>query len=156
MTAAQTPPMATPRIAAGALFTDDAGRVLLVRPTYKEYWDIPGGYVEPGESPRAACIREIREELSLSIPIGPLLVVDWAPADGEGDKLLFVFDGSTLTETEQGGIAFGDGELAEWRFIAAGDLDQYSPPRLVRRLRTALAAKERGDTLYAEHGNLPT
>ena len=59
--------MATPRVAAGALFSDESGRVLLVKPTYKKTWDIPGGYVEPGESPRAACIREIREELGLSV-----------------------------------------------------------------------------------------
>lgn len=57
--------MARPRVAAGALFLDAAGRVLLVRPTYKRHWDITGGYVGPGESPRAACIREIHEELGI-------------------------------------------------------------------------------------------
>ena len=54
---------ATPRVAAGALFFDDQGRVLLVHPTYKDTWDIPGGYVERGESPAAACRRELKEEL---------------------------------------------------------------------------------------------
>lgn len=58
--------MATPRVTAGALFSDEASRILLVRPTYKEHWDIPCGYVEPGESPLAACVREIGEELGLS------------------------------------------------------------------------------------------
>jgi 8-oxo-dGTP diphosphatase len=63
MTTSAQPPMARPLVAAGALFTDPAGRLLMVRPTYKEFWDIPGGYVEPGESPRDACTREVREEL---------------------------------------------------------------------------------------------
>ena len=49
------PPMATPRVAAGALIRAPAGRILLVTPTYKDGWEIPGGYVEPGESPAAAC-----------------------------------------------------------------------------------------------------
>lgn len=40
--------MAHPRMAAGALFFDDADRVLLVEPSYKDYRDIPGGYVETG------------------------------------------------------------------------------------------------------------
>lgn len=56
---------ATPRVAAGALFLDSGGRVLLVHPTYKDIWDIPGGYVERGESPAAACRREVAEELGL-------------------------------------------------------------------------------------------
>jgi 8-oxo-dGTP diphosphatase len=43
--------MATPRIAAGALFSDEHDRVLLVQPSYKDMWEIPGGYVEPSESP---------------------------------------------------------------------------------------------------------
>jgi ADP-ribose pyrophosphatase YjhB (NUDIX family) len=74
-----TPPMARPRVAAGAMFFDKAGRVLLVKPTYKERWDIPGGYVEPNETPTQACAREIKEELFLSKQVGVLLAVDWAP-----------------------------------------------------------------------------
>ena len=87
---------ATPRVAAGVLFRDGAGRVLLVKPTYKQGWDIPGGYVEPGESPKQAALRELREELGISPAIGRLLIVDWAPHPNEGDKLLFIFDGGHL------------------------------------------------------------
>jgi 8-oxo-dGTP diphosphatase len=150
------PPMATPRVAAGALFFDTEDRVLLVRPTYKDHWDIPGGYVEPGESPRAACIREIQEELGLTINIGPMLVVDWAPAGNEGDKLLFVFDAGTLTEDEQRRIAFRDGELAEGRFIATDEIEPYVPARLARRIGTAANARHQQRPSYAEHGSEPT
>ncbi|WP_203719432.1 NUDIX domain-containing protein, partial [Asanoa siamensis] len=45
-------PAARVLVAAGAFFTDEYGQIMLVRPTYKPYWDIPGGYVEPTESPR--------------------------------------------------------------------------------------------------------
>ena len=85
--------MAHPRVAAGALFCDDTGRVLLVKPTYKEGWDLPSGYVEPGETPSEGCEREINEELGLVLRVGPLLVVDWAPSPNEGDKVLFIFEG---------------------------------------------------------------
>jgi ADP-ribose pyrophosphatase YjhB (NUDIX family) len=145
--------MATPRVAAGALFTDEAGRILLVRPTYKQHWDIPGGYVEPGESPRAACIREIGEELGQPLPIGGLLVVDWAPAEGEGDKLLFVFEGGHVTPDQRERISFRDGELSEWRFVADDELDTYVPGRLSRRLRTAAEARGSSRPAYAEHGS---
>jgi ADP-ribose pyrophosphatase YjhB (NUDIX family) len=147
--------MATPRIAAGALFFDEAGRVLLVKPHYKDGWDIPGGYVEPGESPRAACIREVQEELGISPVIGGHLVVDWAPAEHEGDKVLFIFDGGGLTEETQRQIRFRDGELTEWRFVNGADMDAYLPARLSRRIRTAVSARNRGVPAYAEHGNEP-
>ncbi|MEO3926269.1 NUDIX hydrolase [Micromonosporaceae bacterium B7E4] len=153
MTAPDTPPMATPRVAAGALFFDDQGRVLLVKPHYKNHWDIPGGYVEPGESPRAACIREIREELGLTVDLGPMLVVDWAPAPEEGDKILFVFDAGILESNDEQRITFPDGELTEWRFIPSNDLDGYGPTRLTRRLRTAITARAHDQPTYSEHGS---
>ncbi|MGC9668087.1 NUDIX domain-containing protein [Planosporangium sp. 12N6] len=153
MTAPEPPPMARPRVAAGALFTDDAGRVLLVRPTYKDYWEIPGGYVEPGESPRIACLRELREELSISPPVGRHLVVDWAPAEGEGDKLLFIFDCGTLPPGSLADVRLQQEELSDLRFVPPTELDRYVPGRLLRRLHTALNAKRDGQAAYAEHGD---
>ena len=145
--------MATPRVSAGALFTDDAGRILMVRPTYKDYWDIPGGYVEPGESPYAACVREVREELSVTPDIAcQPLVIDWAPADGEGDKILFIFSGS-MDKDGIRRIAFADGELADFRFVDQAELDRYTISRLARRLRTALQALRDGRPIYAEQGS---
>ncbi|GAA2190718.1 NUDIX hydrolase [Micromonospora lupini] len=152
MTANEMPPVATPRVAAGALFLDDEGRVFLVHPSYKKHWDIPGGYVEPGESPRAACLREIREELGLTPPLGPMLVVDWAPAEHEGDKLLFIFSGGPLSLEQERDIRFADGELTEWRYVSAESLEEYGPPRLARRIRAAIAALNNGMSSYAEHG----
>lgn len=53
---------AAPVVAAGTLFVDPDGRVLLVHPTYKAGWDMPGGHVEPGESP-ARLARRLRSAL---------------------------------------------------------------------------------------------
>ena len=64
--------MARPRVAAGVLVYDDQGRILMVKPTYKNGWDIPGGYVEPDESPAKAAERELVEELGLHRPPRPL------------------------------------------------------------------------------------
>ncbi|WP_281260525.1 NUDIX domain-containing protein [Pseudosporangium ferrugineum] len=151
----KTPPMATPRIAAGALFFDDDGRILLVKPSYKDGWEIPGGYVEPGESPRAACIREIEEEIGLSVAVGSHLVVDWAPIDAEGDKILFIFDAGVPTERDRAAIRFRDGELTEWKFVHPSDLDGLMPLRLIRRIHTAIDARNRGVPVYAEYGSAP-
>lgn len=148
--------MATPRVAAGALFFDGEGRILLVKPGYKDGWEIPGGYVEPGESPREACNREIAEELGLPASVGAHLVVDWAPIDNEGDKILFIFDAGVLSDHERAAIRFADGELTDWRFTYSNDLDGLMPARLVRRIHTAIEAKLRGIAAYAEYGVEPT
>jgi 8-oxo-dGTP diphosphatase len=149
---AEPEPFARPRVAAGALFLNDAGDVLLVRPTYKDHWDLPGGYVEAGESPHAACIREIQEELGIPLQALGLLVTDWAPSDAEGDKILFVFDGGRLIPEQIDGITLPEDELAEWRYIAAGDLDQFVTDRLTRRITTAIDAQRRQRAVFAEHG----
>ena len=36
---------------------------------YKDYWEFPGGKIEPGETPEAALIREVKEELNTTISI---------------------------------------------------------------------------------------
>lgn len=144
--------MAHPRVAAGALFVDDHERVLLVKPTYKERWDIPGGYVEPDESPYQACVREVHEELGIEPPIGGLLVVDWAPNEREGDKLLFVFNGGQLDDRQIESIKLPADELAEYAYIGEEHFDATLTDRLARRIGTALAARRQRQTWYLEHG----
>ena len=147
--------MAHPRVAAGVLFFDEEGRVLLVRPSYKPGWDIPGGYVEPGESPKQACVREVEEELGISPPIGGLLVVDWAPHPDEGDKVLFIFDGGELAAEHQKRIRPDPREIAQWSFEAADSVEDLMPARLSRRLSMAMNARRDGHGTYAEHGRVP-
>lgn len=148
-------PQATPKVAAGALFVDERDRLMLVRPTYKSHWDIPGGYVEQGESPLSACVREVYEELGLHVAVGPLLTVDWAPRPDEGDKVLFIFDGGMLTPDQLSAISFRDGEIAEWAFVADEQLDELTIPRLARRLRATMQARRQTRSAYLEEGAIP-
>ena len=41
--------------------------------SYSEKWELPGGKVEPGEGPREALRREVKEELGVEVDIGPLI-----------------------------------------------------------------------------------
>ena len=40
---------------------------------YKDWWEFPGGKIEPGETPQAALVREIREELETTVAVDGFL-----------------------------------------------------------------------------------
>jgi 8-oxo-dGTP diphosphatase len=143
---------ATPRVATGALYFDGPDRVMLVNPTYKDLWDIPGGYLQPGETPTSALRRELREELGTELPVGRLLAVDWAPSEREGDKLLWVFDGGELTRQQLDTIQVDGVEIGEHAFHDRDALNALLIPRLARRLHAAIDARAKGETVYLEHG----
>ncbi|MEU4519405.1 NUDIX domain-containing protein [Amycolatopsis sp. NPDC024027] len=112
---------------------------------------MPGGYVDRGESPASACRRELREEIGLDRAPGRLLVLDWAPNENEGDKVLSVFDGGDLGDDETR-IKLDGTELDHWQWVPVANLGDYVIPRLVRRLTRAYEARQQGATLYLEHG----
>lgn len=148
--------MARARAAAGVLYLDDAGRVLLVVPSYKDYHDIPGGYVEHGETPRRAAAREVNEELGIELPVGRLLVADWwldSADPAGGPKALFVFDGGTLALAHRDLIRVDGTEVVAFAFHPPADLDVVTIPRLANRVRHAIAAHFDGSTRYLENGD---
>ncbi|HEY1176795.1 MAG TPA: NUDIX hydrolase, partial [Phytomonospora sp.] len=115
-TLAFTAGLPTKRVAAGVLFHGPDGRILLVEPTYKDYWDLPGGLVERNESPASTAAREVKEELGLVVRVGNLLVVDWfAPVPGAvTEALMFVFDGGYLSRAHTDQIRLQGDELRSW------------------------------------------
>ena len=66
--------MKTIRVAAAVILRD--GAVFASQRGYgpwKDWWEFPGGKIEEGETPQAALVREIREELDTEIAVGDLL-----------------------------------------------------------------------------------
>jgi 8-oxo-dGTP pyrophosphatase MutT (NUDIX family) len=134
--------------AAAALLTDPAGRVLLVKPNYRDHWSLVGGILEHGEPPHVGCRREVAEELGIDIEPGPLLVVGWAGPDGTRPKPIvhFVFDGGVLTDDIP--IRLQASELDDYRFVNAGDLADYLPPVISARVAAALRSRGTGAAVY--------
>ncbi|MDL4775298.1 NUDIX domain-containing protein [Actinomadura xylanilytica] len=141
------------RIGAGALFWDAAGRVLLVEPTYKPDWEIPGGTVEADESPAAACRREVLEELGLDRPVGRILAVDWiSPQSEYPEGLMLLYDGGVLPDDDAARIRLPADELVSHAFVTADRIPDLAGPLLARRIAACLNSVATGTTLSLEDG----
>ncbi|MCW2883067.1 MAG: hydrolase [Sphaerisporangium sp.] len=138
---------------AGALITDPSGRVLLVKPNYRDHWLWPGGHVDVDESPDQACAREVTEELGLTLPVGRLLGVHWVPPFNDRPLPLvhFLFDCGSLPGSE--GVVLQEEELDECGFFDPDEAKALLPSYLIRRLHAALDARSRGTTFYLTGGS---
>lgn len=146
--------LARKRMGAAVLFTDPASRVLLVEPTYKDCWEIPGGAVDADESPYDAAVRELKEELGLSVSPGRLLVVDWVPPRaGRTEGVMFVFDGGVLSSTRAAEIVLPPEELAGWAWCTPAEARDRLSELLARRVEAALRARGNGGAAYLEFGH---
>jgi 8-oxo-dGTP diphosphatase len=126
--------------AAAALFTDQAGRVLLVKPNYRDYWSLPGGILEHNEPPHVGCAREVAEEIGLTITPRRLLTVDWRPANGRPrPSLHFIFDGGTLDPAQIESIVLQQEELDDYRFTSA--YDDLMPAHMATRVTASVNAR---------------
>jgi 8-oxo-dGTP diphosphatase len=137
----------------GVLLTDAAGRVLLVEPTYKDYWEVPGGVVEADESPYDAAVRELKEELGLLVTPGRLLVVDWVPPrTGRTEGVMFIYSGGVLSADRERSIVLPADELRSWAWCTEAEADERLSELLARRVRAAVKAAGQSTTSYLEDG----
>lgn len=145
--------LARKRMASGVLFRDKADRVLLLEPSYKPNWEIPGGAVEADESPWATATRELTEELGWERPLGRLLVVDYVrPQGSRPEGVVFVFDGGVLDDSDLVGMVFPDGEILSACFHSLDEARGKVKPLLADRLAVALDAAEQRVTALCEQG----
>jgi 8-oxo-dGTP pyrophosphatase MutT (NUDIX family) len=143
------------RVISQLAIRDTAGRLLLCRLTYKPDWDLPGGVVEVGESPRVAAAREVREELDLDVTVGGLLLVDWLPAwSGWDDACTLVFDGGVHDAGLADAIVPEPREIAGASFCDADEIREHCAPQTARRALAALQATPAGPR-YLESGAAP-
>jgi ADP-ribose pyrophosphatase YjhB (NUDIX family) len=148
-----TATLARKRMGAGVLLSDHHGRILLVEPSYKPDWEIPGGAVEADESPYAAAGRELHEELGLAIAIGRLLVTDWVPPrPGRTEGLMMVYDGEVLAAEHTARIHLPADELTGWAWCTEPEAAEKLSELLSRRVGAAVRARADGTSVYLEDG----
>jgi 8-oxo-dGTP pyrophosphatase MutT (NUDIX family) len=147
-------PFVLPRVpaSAGALVFDGQGRLLVLEPTYKRGWTIPGGIMEDdGETPWEACRREAAEECGLDLTSGRLVCVDFLrPRPGRAGGIRFVFDCGVLDDGTLAGIVLQEEEIARHRLADLPEALQLLSGPLRRRVRAATKRPQR--LRYLEDG----
>jgi 8-oxo-dGTP pyrophosphatase MutT (NUDIX family) len=141
----------TKRAIAQGVLRDARGRVLLCELTYKAEWDLPGGVVDPFESPAACVVREVREELAIDVEVRALLAVNWLPAwRGWSDATVFVFDLGVADEGLIARTTLERREIQSLHFADEEEWEQRVAPYNQRLL--AFLATHAGPTAYLEDG----
>ncbi len=141
------------RMASSALFFDPAGKILIVKPTYRPYWLLPGGCVEENESPRDACIREVKEELGIHMTFINFLGIDYLSRENEETECIqFAFYGGTLSTSQIRTITLPATELNDYRFFPLEEVLPILSPKLAKGLPYYLEALKRNAAVYLEDG----
>ena len=113
-------------VAAVALIDAD-GRVLIAkRPEGKALaglWEFPGGKVEQGETPEAALIRELKEELAIDVTVGCLAPLAFASHAYETFHLLMPL---YVCRVWGGTVSSNEGQEIVW--VRANRLSTYPMP----------------------------
>ena len=139
---------------AGAMIFDRAGRLLILNPTYKSGWTIPGGVMEAdGESPWQACRREVREETGLDVTSGRLACVDFRrPKPGNPGGIRFLFDCGRLSDAALKAVTLQAEEISEHRLVPLKEALTLLRKPIRRRVRAARKARTSGAPCYLEQG----
>ncbi len=139
------------RAIAQGVLRDSADRILLCELTYKVELDLPGGVVDPHESPAGAVVREVREEIGIEVVPRRLLTVNWLPAwRGWDDATLFLFDLGRVADDLHATADLLDREVRALHWADPGALEGRVAPYTARML-ARLPGEEDG-TAYLEDG----
>jgi 8-oxo-dGTP pyrophosphatase MutT (NUDIX family) len=142
-----------PRIpaSAGAMIFDEERRLLILKPTYKGGWTVPGGEIEAtGESPWDGCRRETGEECGLVVERARLACVDFLPPrPGRPGGMRFLFDCGSFDAQQLAAVHVDGVEIEAHRFVSLVEAEQLLSGPVRRRV---LASVGRRRCVYLENG----
>ena len=95
----------------------------------------------------------MKKGLGTDLPVGRLLVVDWAPS-GDDEKIVFVFEGAVLGAETQAKIRLNPDSASGFSFY---EPERASDPEMlmtrpIRRIEAAVPARAAQRIAYLEHG----
>ncbi|KYH45248.1 hypothetical protein AZH51_14235 [Branchiibius sp. NY16-3462-2] len=139
-----------------ALIRNATGEVLLCQLSYKKFWDLPGGVVDPHESPADAVRREVKEELDVPITLTGLAAVTWLPPwRGWDDAVLFLFD-ARLDPADESRIHLEPREIQSLHWCDQAAVQEHAAAYTARLIEQAVRAVDSGvGPVYLENSEIP-
>ena len=143
------------RSASGVLLFNESGHLLIVKPSYKEYWSLPGGVVDDNESPRKAAIREVKEEIGIDLPQVELKCMDYMSDPIQLESYQMVFDGGILSAETIQSIKLDPKEISDYGFYPLDKALALLGENTRRRLTIMFEATDKSKFVYLEQGCKP-
>lgn len=141
------------RMAVGTIILNEKDEILIVKPSYKDHWSVAGGVIDKNESPRAALLREAKEEIGIDLKETKFLGVDYtSDSDEKTESLQFIFFGGKLSESEIEKIKIDGKEIVEYKFMNIDEALLLLNENLRKRLAKCLVALENDAVFYLENG----
>jgi 8-oxo-dGTP pyrophosphatase MutT (NUDIX family) len=105
-----------------------SGEVLAVKSHYKPYWTLPGGIIDPGETPKECAVRETLEEVGLTIDpkaVRFVAVVDRRSEVAETYQFIF---STTLQAELLTQIHLQESEVQAYEFVSKTQIKSKDRP----------------------------
>ena len=127
--------------ASGAFIFNEKNQLLILKPSYKEGWNLPGGVTDKFESPYQTVIRECKEETNLDIQIKELVLIDYIQETIDGhnfDHVEFYFTAIVKSFTD---IKIDNEEVIDYKFVDTTQAKEFLSENYYNRLQAVLRAK---------------
>jgi ADP-ribose pyrophosphatase YjhB (NUDIX family) len=138
-------------IGAGVLIFNKSHQLLIVKPSYKDGWSIPGGGVDIDETPIMAAVRETKEEVNLNLENITLVCVEYTTKKGiKPETIQFIFNGGELEENEISKISLDENEHSEFKFVDVSEAIALLNQRQQYAIPFCIEAIKNKNTTYIE------
>jgi len=143
-------------LASAVMIFNEKDELLVVKPSYKEDWLLPGGITDQDETALQTAIREIKEEIGLTLNIKAMRCVDMKPGGGGlSASVQSIFETEPLSSVQIANIQLDNNEIIEFAFLPVNEAVKILIAPLAQRTRQALLARQLNTCFYLENGQNP-
>ena len=107
----------------GVIVENSDGSALVLKAHYKPYWSFPGGWIENGQTPREAALRELQEETGLVVAVEDIVFDSMVNRISDlMQSYQFIFRVTRPMELTAEQITLQASEISDWKLVTRQDV----------------------------------